>query len=313
MDLRTLELFLSIAATNSFSRSAALAGLTQSSVSKSIAALEAELAVRLFERTGRGAVLSPEGRALLPRIDAMVREARSLRDVAGTTASEPAGTVEIAAQPSVGWALFSRLLGVLRQDYPLIRLQISEGTTNTLEDWLADGRIAMAVMSRPPSPRYAESTWLTDFPMYLIARADNPHAQSLRKRVPFRVAAGLPLIMSAAPNGSRLILEEEARRQGLTVNVRQEVNSFYLIKRMLRGSDDFSVTTYKSVEEELASGELLGRPIVQPVLRQGFYLGTALRRAPTQASRIVQQLIIDWAAAQPESQQPQGDMKHVRA
>lgn len=297
MDIRTLELFLSIAATNSFSRSAALAGLTQSSVSKSIAALEEELSVRLFDRTGRGAVLSPEGRTLLPRIDAMVREARGLRDLAGASAQEPSGTVEIAAQPSVGWALFSRLLGVLRQDYPHIRLQISEGTTNTLEEWLADGRVALAVMSRPPSPRYAESTWLTDFPMYLVARAGNTHPLLTRKRVPFRLAVALPLIMSAAPNGSRLILEEEARRQNLSVNVRQEVNSFYLIKRMVRGSDDFTVTTYQSVEEELANGELVGRPIVQPVLRQSFYLGTATRRSPTQAIRVVQQLITAWAIA----------------
>ena len=71
MDTKTFELFLSLAATNSFSRTAALLGTTQSSVSKSIAAMERELSTRLFDRTGRGATLSPEGRLLIPRIESL--------------------------------------------------------------------------------------------------------------------------------------------------------------------------------------------------------------------------------------------------
>ena len=71
MDIQTFELFLSLSATNSFSRTATFMGMTQSSVSKSIANLEKTLGTRLFDRTGRGASLTPEGRMVLPRLEAL--------------------------------------------------------------------------------------------------------------------------------------------------------------------------------------------------------------------------------------------------
>jgi LysR family nitrogen assimilation transcriptional regulator len=65
MDIHNLKIFLSVAATGSFSRTAILAESTQSSVSKAISQLEAELGAKLFLRTGRGASLSESGRALV--------------------------------------------------------------------------------------------------------------------------------------------------------------------------------------------------------------------------------------------------------
>ena len=55
MDIEQLKIFISVAATGSFSRTATLTDSTQSSVSKAVAQLETELGAKLFERTGRGA------------------------------------------------------------------------------------------------------------------------------------------------------------------------------------------------------------------------------------------------------------------
>lgn len=79
MELRNLKLFVDVAATGSFSRAATLAELTQSSVSKAVSQLEVELGARLFDRTGRGALLTEAGRALLPRATALLADAQSLR------------------------------------------------------------------------------------------------------------------------------------------------------------------------------------------------------------------------------------------
>ena len=293
MDTKTFELFLSLAATNSFSRTAALLGTTQSSVSKSIAAMERELSTRLFDRTGRGATLSPEGRLLIPRIESLVHESNGLHDFLANVRSISAGSVQLATQPSIGWPLVSHLLEVVARDYPQIRIQISEGTTNNIEEWLSDGRCELAVLSRAASPRYAESTRLFSLPMYLVAEPHNPLMQ--KARISFAAAARLPLVMSAAPNGGRILLEEEARRQELPLNVVQDVNSFYLIKRIVRKLPVYTITTFTSVEEELQKGELGGIPVVQPTIRQTFYLCVAARRMPTNAVKTVKSLILDWA------------------
>lgn len=78
MELRNLKLFLDVAATGSFSRAATLAELMQSSVSKAVSRLKAELGARLFDRTGLGALLTEASRALLPRATALLADAQSL-------------------------------------------------------------------------------------------------------------------------------------------------------------------------------------------------------------------------------------------
>jgi DNA-binding transcriptional LysR family regulator len=74
MDIAALQAFLAVAETGSFSRAAERIFLTQPAVSKRIAALEANLDARLFDRIGRTVQLTPAGQALLARTRAILRE-----------------------------------------------------------------------------------------------------------------------------------------------------------------------------------------------------------------------------------------------
>ena len=132
MDIHNLKIFLSIAATGSFSRTAILTESTQSSISKAMSQLEAELGAKLFLRTGRGASLSASGRALVPRAEVLVRDADSLADLIASVTGETTGTVKFAIQPSVSWPLVHDLIRVIGQHHPGIRLQVAEGTTHQI-------------------------------------------------------------------------------------------------------------------------------------------------------------------------------------
>ena len=101
--LDDLKLFLAVAASGSFSRAATLAGTAQPAVSKRIAALERQLDVTLFERTGRGARLTEAGRALVGRAEALTHAADSLADALAADVLQARGTVRVAIQPSVAW------------------------------------------------------------------------------------------------------------------------------------------------------------------------------------------------------------------
>ena len=136
MEFRNLELFLNVAATGSFSRAATLAGSTQSSVSKGIAALEAELSTRLFDRTGRGVTLTAAGRALLDRAEALVGEIRTLPDLLAEHGAPPTGLVRLGIQPSASWPLVREVLGAAADRLPQVRLLVSEGTTQQIEQLL---------------------------------------------------------------------------------------------------------------------------------------------------------------------------------
>ncbi|NSC24671.1 LysR family transcriptional regulator [Streptomyces albus subsp. chlorinus] len=72
MDSEALRSFVRVVELGRFQRAADELGVTQQAVSKRIAALERELGVRLFVRTGRGAELTPDGRAFLPHARSIV-------------------------------------------------------------------------------------------------------------------------------------------------------------------------------------------------------------------------------------------------
>ncbi|WP_194915729.1 LysR family transcriptional regulator [Catenulispora rubra] len=82
MDLEAVRTFLMAAQTGRFQDAATELAVTQQAVSKRIAALEKELAVRLFTRSARGAQLTIDGQAFLPHARALMQaEAKALASV----------------------------------------------------------------------------------------------------------------------------------------------------------------------------------------------------------------------------------------
>lgn len=300
MEFRDLKLFLDVAATGSFSRTATLALTTQSTVSKSIAQLESELGLRLFERTGRGATLTPAGLELLPRAETLVADTLRLKGWMSERRGAVTGTVRIAIQPGLSGPLVDELLEQTRTRYPDVRLQISEGTTHQIEEWLGDGRSDIGVLSRAPAAGIAGSKPLFSVPLLLVSRAGAPH--TARATVPFGRLAGIDLVLSTARNGGRVLVEEEASRRGMALRVVLEINALGLIKHVVTRGDLYTVAAWPAVYLEVARGELAAARLVGPGLRHIYYLALAARRHPTPAVECVAELVrrfrpaADWRA-----------------
>lgn len=295
IELEPLRLFLQVAATGSFSRAATLAASTQSAVSKRIGALERQLAVRLFERTGRGARLTPAGRRLLPRAEALTAEIDRLPEFLADDARGLTGVVRLALQPSVSWPLVGDLVTAVRARYPKLHLQIAEGPTRQIEESLADGRVDLGVVSLPPPPGLGEHEALFDVPLGLVAKAGD--AQARRATIPFARFAQLPLVIATMPNGGRVLIEEEARNAGLTLNVVVELNSIHVMKKLVARGGLYSLASAGAVAAEVAAHELALSRIVSPEIRQTFYLVIGARRQASAAVQAVAVLVRDLAVA----------------
>lgn len=295
MELEPLRLFLHVAATGSFSLAATLASSTQSAVSKRIGALERQLAVRLFERTGRGARLTSAGRRLLPRAEALTAEIDRLREFVADEPRNVAGVVRLSLQPSVSWPLVGDLVSTVRQRHPQLHLQIAEGPTRQIEESLADGRIDLGVVSLPPPPGLGECEALFDVPLGLVAKAGDPQAQ--RATIPFERFAQLPLVIATMPNGGRVLVEEEARNAGITLNVVVELNSIHVMKKLVARGGLYSLASPGAVATEVAAKELAVSRIVSPEIRQTFYLVVGARRHASAAVQAIAGLLRDLAGA----------------
>lgn len=289
MDLDQLRLFTSVATAGSFSRAALLLGTTQSAVSKRILALEQELRCSLFERTGRGARLTEAGRLLVPRAEALAREADALPELINETLRQPRGLVRVALQPSIAWPLVGQLHARVSRDYPGIRLQILEGLMGQVEEWLREGRADLGVVTRLPASGRAPGPLLFEPELHLVSAPGDRATR--RATVIFGSLLDLPLIIPALPNAGRVLVEEAARRMKRNPRVVLEVNSIHVIKRLVAEGRGYTVALAPAIAGELETGTLAASRIVRPTLRQTFLLAFGTPERPTTATRAVAAII----------------------
>jgi DNA-binding transcriptional LysR family regulator len=153
LELRHLSAFVAIAEELHFGRAAARLQVSQSPLSQSIRALEAELGVRLLERTTRRVTLLPAGEAFLPRArEALAAAAHAVDDARAAAAGE-LGRLAIGFTGSMTYLLLPVLAKSLRAQLPRLQLQLhGEMLTPDQVESLISGRLDIGLL-RPPVER----------------------------------------------------------------------------------------------------------------------------------------------------------------
>lgn len=286
LDIETLSLFVRAAELESFSRVAVSLGLTQPSVSRPIADLEARLGGPLFYRTGRGVALTELGEILLPRAKALIENAEQLLTDALAHGKAPSGNVTIGALPSMMAVLAPALYTRVRAHAPGIRLRILEGFSDQVERWLADGTVDIGLLSRYRAPRPGQDESLFRAPLVLIRAAAAPPMPDM---VPFEALVGLPLVLPSHPNGLRALLEETARKLKVQLNVVIEADSLPAQRELVRQCGCYSVVAIPALDG--FGPELAGSRLTQPELFRHAIAVTTQQRPLSRASRVVLQSI----------------------
>lgn len=153
-------------------------GVSQARLSRHIAALEDAVGARLFDRTTRGSILTPDGEALFATAERVEAEVLSgLADMQGR--EEVSGTVRIGAPDGFGSAFLAPRLGRFRTAYPDLRIQLVPVPRSfSLSEREAD----IAVMVGRPEKGRLRVRKLIDYSLGLyaaqnyLARAGSPQA-----------------------------------------------------------------------------------------------------------------------------------------
>lgn len=146
MTLDQIRIFLAVAGHGHMTRAARDLNLTQSAVSASIAALEAQHQIRLFDRVGRGIALTEEGRAFVPSARAVLAQAETARLVLDDLAREPRGRLRIHASQTIASCWLPARLVALNQQHPGIAVALSLGNTRQVAQAVAEGEADLGLV-----------------------------------------------------------------------------------------------------------------------------------------------------------------------
>jgi DNA-binding transcriptional LysR family regulator len=146
METSHLRVFVDVAQQRSFAAVARDSNVDPSSVSRVIATLEAQLGVRLFQRTTRKLALTEAGESFLARVGPLVDELDHAQDEARSLRSEPSGTLRLTASVAFGQICLVPVLPAFRRALPRLRLELLLTDTNL--DLVAD-RIDLAIRLAP--------------------------------------------------------------------------------------------------------------------------------------------------------------------
>lgn len=184
-NLADLQAFVSVARAGGFRDGARLSGLSASGLSEAVRRLEAQLGVRLLNRTTRSVAPTEAGERLLQRLTPALLEVEAAIDVAHGLRDRPAGTLKLNVPVSASRLVLPAIVPKFLAAYPEIRLEIM--VEESFVDILAAGcdagirygeRLEQDMIAVPIGPRQQRFA-LGASPAYLDRRGRPEHPRDL--------------------------------------------------------------------------------------------------------------------------------------
>ncbi|AVF56459.1 LysR family transcriptional regulator [Pseudomonas fulva] len=260
MNLRFLETFVWVARLKSFRLTAQKLFTTQASVSSRIAALEADLGVKLLLRDSRGVSLTPEGSKVLEHAERMLETAKALKQSLDSDRAK-VGRIRLGVMDTVIHTWMSALVAELTERYRQVEIELVADTALNLREQLHKGFLDVIVQTdllREPSIRSLD---LARYPMgWVVAAGSHLHrdyaslAELGRERI-------ITFSKNSRPHQEVLALLQGAGVQTPRLNC---VNSVAAITRLLRDGFGIGALPPALVEVELNQGDLVLLAGLQP-------------------------------------------------
>ncbi|OGI38480.1 MAG: LysR family transcriptional regulator [Candidatus Muproteobacteria bacterium RBG_16_62_13] len=251
MDIASLQAFLAVAETASFSRAAERIFLTQPAVSKRIAALESELDTSLFDRIGRRVQLTEAGRALFARANQVLKDLDDIKRSITNIAGEVTGELRFATSHHIG---LHRLPGTLKHfhgQYPQVRLDLRFMDSERACTAVARGELEMAIVTLPPSGSPTlkmESVW--DDPLDIVVSPS--HVLAGKTAVDVAQLLDYPAILPGPGTYTREIILKALGARRDRIQVGMNTNYLEVLKMLASIGLGWSALPRTMIDESLA-------------------------------------------------------------
>jgi DNA-binding transcriptional LysR family regulator len=281
LDLLTLRVVIAVAESGSISAGSDRLQLAVAAASARISAMEAELGIRIFERSPRGVELTSTGRLLVQRGRELLADADRLATDLGDWSLGLAGHVRMLANASALLQVVPQRLEAFMRSHPRIRVDVEERMSPEILGALLEGRADVGVVDvATPSRGLAFFPFFRD-QLALVVPHGHALAQEESVRLPQLLAETFIVIAGSNTVSSRLF--NAAAALGEPLQVRMQMRSFDAACRMVAAGLGVAVLPAAAIAPQLAQLPLHAVPVAEEWAQRTHHL--AMREDGTAAAR----------------------------
>lgn len=272
MNIKQLEVFVAIATTGSFSKGAEVACTTQSTVSQHIATLEDICGVRLFDRTGRGAILTGAGKIMLVHARQVLKTLKETQQAILQFRQAEGVELSVGGSTIPGTYLLPKAIAALRESAPGIIVNADIGDSKEILAKLQAEQIEIGIVGTTADDKLFTSETLGRDEILLVARKG--HRWCGRRITPGDLLRE-PLIVREKGSGTTDVVDTALREQGIKTSdlmVSAILSSSEAIKQAILADCGVAFISEMAVRQELKQGELVAITLPGITITRSFSL-----------------------------------------
>ncbi|WP_440482300.1 LysR family transcriptional regulator, partial [Serratia marcescens] len=286
------RVFVAVARHGSFSRAGEAIGLTQSAVSHSVKELEAEVGVRLLDRTTREVVLTDAGLRLANRVERLLDELQAALLDARSFGVQRSGTVRVATSQTISAHLMPQCIAAGEREYPEIRIMLRDQAQQQVLHSVRNAEVDFGIVVDPVQAVDLECEAVLHEPFLLLCRDDHPFAA--QQEVRWSALNGCRLVLQDYASGSRPLIDSALRQQGVEAQVVQEIGHPATLFPMV--AEGIGISIFPALALPLPEGGRLRVRRLVPEINRALMLVRRKNRSLTPAAEAIWQVARQQAA-----------------
>ncbi len=277
MELRQLQYFLDIAQTEHLTDSAKNLFVTQSTLSHGLKQLEEDLGIKLFDRVGRGLVLSQAGAEFRAYAARALQEIEAGKMALTELTAMRSGKLTIGVIPTFLNTLVPVTVANFSALYPKVHVIVRDLRAAPIEDLLVSGQLDVGIAFYPTNRQDIETEPLFEERMLLVVAANHP--LSKKKTLAMKSLANVPMALLTRSFATRRLLDDAFRAAGITPLVRVEMESVEALLASCRVGNLVSIVPERAARQAEGLCRIaLASP--QPVRRAGVLWRKGAQKSP---------------------------------
>jgi DNA-binding transcriptional LysR family regulator len=291
-----LKVFRAVATQLNFRRAAEGLFLTQPAVTQQIKALEDELGLPLFDRSGGRVALTPSGKVLLDYAERLKTIADEAMQALAAANGEHGGPLSVGASQTIGQYVLPMLLAGFLKENPRVQINAVSGNTDEILEALTAHTVDIALIEGPAMRRDVVTEPFLRDQMVLVAPAGHEFAE---QRISLAMLAQAPLLVREQGSGSRRVMEQALEKAGLRPKELRIAMTLDTTEGLLSAVEAGLGVTFVSgwsIRNQLAMGTLKVVEVEGLELSRMFSLAYPAGPAPTGSAGAFHRFVLAQAA-----------------